>query len=220
MDTLDGLISWLVAGVVSLGQSLPFDVDVLDMGFRLVCAAIAGALIGWERDRAEKPVDARTMMLVSLGAAAFTLLGERVMVHSVSAGVDSIIRLDPTRVLAYVISGVGFLGAGAILHSKRTVSGLTTASSVWCTAAVGAAFGLGEYAVALLVFLIVFVTLWGAWLFGSKPEPVKYAKGKPNGKSNGRSNGNDKPGDAVDESPKPVVYTPRSDDPSDASSSA
>ncbi|MFK7884488.1 MAG: MgtC/SapB family protein [Phycisphaerales bacterium] len=185
MSSHDGVITWLARQIIEISPALSLTFEYWEMGFRLGCAAVAGALIGWERDRAEKPVDARTMMLVSLGAAAFTLLGERVMIHSVEAGVDSIIRLDPTRVLAYVISGVGFLGAGAILHSKRTVSGLTTASSVWCTAAVGAAFGLGEFAVAIMAFLIVFLTLWGAWLFSSKPEPTKNGNGKS--KSNGKS---------------------------------
>jgi len=181
---MDGFLIDLGLTALRFARALPVEAAVWEMAFRLGCAALAGALIGWERDRADKPVDARTMMLVSLGAAAFTLLGERVMVHSVAAGADSIIRLDPTRVLAYVISGVGFLGAGAILHSKRTVSGLTTASSVWCTAAVGSACGLGEYTVALLAFLIVFFTMWGSWLIKAKPEQTKNGNGK--GKQNGK----------------------------------
>jgi putative Mg2+ transporter-C (MgtC) family protein len=75
-----------------------------------------------------------------------------------------VVQADPNRVLSYVVSGVGFLGAGAILHSKKSVLGLTTAASVWCTAAVGAAAGLGEYLVGAMVTLIVLITLWFPWL--------------------------------------------------------
>src|SRR5690606_18182350 len=103
-----------------------------DLALRLCIAAVLGALIGAERSRAEKPADTRTMMLISVGAAAFALVGERVIAGSEGSAADGIVS-DPTRVLAYIISGVGFLGAGAILHSKRTVKGLTTASSIWCT---------------------------------------------------------------------------------------
>lgn len=171
MIALDDTILRAASLALEVGDVLPFGPALWDMALRLLLAAVSGALIGWERDRADKPVDARTMMLVALGAAAFTLLGERVLIDSMAGNAESVVRLDPTRVLAYVISGVGFLGAGAILHSKRTVSGLTTASSVWCTAAVGCAFGLGDYALGMLTFLIVFITLWGSWLF-NKPKPT------------------------------------------------
>ncbi|MFB3431168.1 MAG: MgtC/SapB family protein [Phycisphaerales bacterium] len=135
-----------------------------ELAFRLCAAAVLGALIGAERSRAEKPADTRTMMLISVGAAAFALIGERVIAGS-AGGADVGLVSDPTRVLAYIISGVGFLGAGAILHSKRTVKGLTTASSIWCTAAVGAACGLGEMLIAGVVSGIVLVTLWGPWVY-------------------------------------------------------
>jgi putative Mg2+ transporter-C (MgtC) family protein len=138
------------------------DLQQADMLLRLIAAAVMGALIGWERGRADKPADSRTMMLVSVGAAGFVLLGMRVVVD-VPTGVG--IQTDPTRVLSYIVSGVGFLGAGSILHSKKTVRGLTTASSIWCTAAVGAACGLGELTVAFFIFAIVFVTLWTPWVY-------------------------------------------------------
>lgn len=134
----------------------------LDTAFRLIVAAVLGALIGWERGRADKPADSRTMMLIAVGAAGFALVGVRVVADQTAAPG---IQTDPTRVLSYIISGVGFLGAGAILHSKKAVRGLTTASSVWCTAAVGAACGLGEYVVAVVVSMIVLVTLWTPWLY-------------------------------------------------------
>jgi len=135
-----------------------------EMAVRLGLAAVLGALVGAERGRADKPADTRTMMLISVGAAAFALVGLRVTAGTEGGANEGIVS-DPTRVLAYIISGVGFLGAGAILHSKKTVRGLTTASSVWCTAAIGAACGLGELHIALVVSGIVLVTLWGPWVY-------------------------------------------------------
>jgi len=149
-----------------------------DIAWRLCLAAVLGALIGAERSRAEKPADTRTMMLISVGAAAFALVGERVIAGSDGAATRGIVS-DPTRVLAYIISGVGFLGAGAILHSKRTVKGLTTASSIWCTAAVGAACGLGEILIAAIVSGIVLLTLWGPWVYYGVT-----GKAPPNGNAN------------------------------------
>lgn len=129
--------------------------------FRLCIAAMLGGLMGWERGRADKPVGIRTMLLISAGAAAFALLGEQIIDASTRT---DIIRVDPTRVLSYIISGVGFLGAGAILHSKRTVKGITTAASIWVSAAVGAACGVGQFMIAFLLFAISFITLWSPWV--------------------------------------------------------
>jgi len=130
--------------------------------FRLLLAAIFGGLLGWERGRSDKPADIRTMILIATGAAAFTLIGQQLIALSDN---DAIIRTDPTRVLSYIISGVGFLGAGAILHSKRTVRGLTTAASIWVVAAIGAACGVGEFMIAFFLFAITFVTMWAPWVY-------------------------------------------------------
>jgi putative Mg2+ transporter-C (MgtC) family protein len=129
--------------------------------FRLLLAAVFGGLLGWERGRSEKPADIRTMVLIATGAAAFTLIGQQLIALSDN---DAIIRADPTRVLSYIISGVGFLGAGAILHSKRAVKGLTTAASIWVVAAIGAACGVGEFMIAFFLFAITFVTMWAPWV--------------------------------------------------------
>ena len=139
----------------------PIHVDKYDMLFRLCIAALLGGLMGWERGRADKPVGIRTMLLISAGAAAFALLGEQIID---SSNRTDIIRVDPTRVLSYIISGVGFLGAGAILHSKRTVKGITTAASIWVSAAVGAACGVGQFMIGFLLFAIAFLTLWAPWV--------------------------------------------------------
>lgn len=128
---------------------------------RLLAAGVMGGLLGWERSRSEKPADTRTMVLVAVGAAGFAALGVELM-HTHDTG--ETIRTDPTRVLSYIISGVGFLGAGAILHSKKAVRGLTTASAIWAVAAIGAACGLGEIEIGVYIFLIVFVLLWSNWV--------------------------------------------------------
>lgn len=159
---LDGYSSGMGSGL-SLGQidwAVPYDEKVTVM-VRLGLAALFGALLGWERGRSEKPADIRTMILIGAGAAMFTLLGERMIEMG---GDEAIIRADPTRVLAYIISGVGFLGAGAILHSKRSVKGLTTAASIWTVAAIGAACGVGEFMIGFFLFAIAFITLWTPWV--------------------------------------------------------
>ncbi len=130
-----------------------------EIALRIIVAVVFGVIIGWERDKADKPADARTMALIAAGAAGFTLLGVQ-LTASLPEGAAHI-NLDPTRVISYIISGVGFLGAGAILHSKRTVSGLTTAASIWTSAAIGAAAGIGAFNIATGIFVVAFVVLWG-----------------------------------------------------------
>tara|TARA_R110002096_G_scaffold344921_9_gene538248 strand:+ start:17306 stop:17926 length:621 start_codon:yes stop_codon:yes gene_type:complete len=156
---VNGMEHGLVLGAID--WSVPYDEKVTVM-LRLGLAALFGALLGWERGRSEKPADIRTMILIGAGAAMFTLLGERMID---AGGDESIIRADPTRVLSYIISGVGFLGAGAILHSKRSVKGLTTAASIWTVAAIGAACGVGEFMIGFFLFAIAFITLWMPWVW-------------------------------------------------------
>ena len=141
--------------------SIP-SLDIADIAIKLGLAAILASFLGWERGKSDKPAGVRTMVLVSVGAATFVLLGSRVMEANMTG---EVIRTDPTRVLSYVISGVGFLGAGAILHSKKTVKGLTTAASIWVVAAIGASCGLGEYALAIMVSIISFVSLLIPWVY-------------------------------------------------------
>lgn len=137
------------------------DLTTISVMIRLGIAAGLGALIGLERKMADKPADGRTMMLICAGAAAFVLLGLQI---AADAGPSEITRIDSTRVLSYIISGIGFLGAGAILHSKKAVIGLTTAAAIWVAAAIGAACGLGKFDTALMMFGIVIVALWAPWV--------------------------------------------------------
>ncbi len=174
--------------VGQIDWNVPYD-EKVSVLMRLALAAIFGALLGWERGRSEKPADIRTMILIGTGAAMFTLLGERMID---AGGNEAIIRADPTRVLAYIISGVGFLGAGAILHSKKSIIGLTTAASIWVVAAIGAACGVGEFMVAFFLFAITFVTLWTPWVFA-------LADGTVGENGNGHNKKND------DDDPKPLA---------------
>ena len=126
----------------------------LDYGIRLLVALFCGGLIGYERETHEKPAGLRTHMLVCLGAATFGIVAMRVASRP---GLG--IAMDPMRILAAVIIGMGFIGGGAILHAKGTVHGLTSAAALWLVAAVGIAVGLGEISIALLVPFLSLVVL-------------------------------------------------------------
>lgn len=122
----------------------------LDLTVRLVVAMVLGAVIGLERELQRMPAGFRTHALVSLGSAIFTV---------VSAFAFTGPGTDPTRIAAQVVSGIGFLGGGAILHYGGTVRGLTTAASLWAVAGVGMAAGAGLWVVALVSTILVIVAL-------------------------------------------------------------
>ena len=111
----------------------------IELTLRLVVALLLGAVIGWERELQRMPAGFRTHALVSLGSAIFTVVSAYAFTGPLS---------DPTRIAAQIVSGVGFLGGGAILHYGGTVRGLTTAASLWAVAAVGMAAGAGLFVVA------------------------------------------------------------------------
>ncbi len=123
--------------------------DEVDVTLRLLIAAVAGGLIGFERERAEKPAGFRTHLLVCMGAALLTVSS----VYGFSG------LADPSRVAAGVAVGVGFLGAGTIIRHEAGVIGLTTAASIWIVAAIGLAFGAGLYLPGAVVMLITLVAL-------------------------------------------------------------
>lgn len=128
------------------------DLDLqLDLAFRLIVAAVLGALIGLEREYHDHPAGMRTHLLVSVGSATFTVL-------SIEAFKGP--GADPARVAAQIVTGIGFLGAGAILKDNAGIRGLTTAASLWAVAAVGMAAGAAAWGVAIAATLIVIVSLW------------------------------------------------------------
>jgi putative Mg2+ transporter-C (MgtC) family protein len=133
--------------------------DVWELLVRVIVAASLGGLIGFEREFADQPAGFRTHILVSLGAALFTLVGA----YGVEPflGGETGVRFDPTRIAAQVVTGIGFLGAGAILQQGVNVRGLTTAASLWVTAAVGTAVGLGYWSGAVATAVTTVITLYG-----------------------------------------------------------
>lgn len=129
----------------------------LEMMVRIVLAFGLGAVLGWERDRAGRPAGLRTHMMVSAGSAAFTL----VSIYGFPDPTGGLPR-DPARVAAQIVSGVGFLGAGTIWRTPSTVRGLTTAASIWLSAAIGMMAGVGMYVVAIGTAVLGYVCL--RWL--------------------------------------------------------
>jgi putative Mg2+ transporter-C (MgtC) family protein len=132
---------------------------LLDLTLRLALAAGLGASIGAERELRDQSAGFRTHMLVSLGAALFTMTGA-FGVESLTGGSPDTVRFDPTRIAAQVVTGIGFLGAGAIIRHGLTVRGLTTAAAMWVTAAIGTAVGLGYYAGAVITAIMSIVALF------------------------------------------------------------
>jgi putative Mg2+ transporter-C (MgtC) family protein len=126
----------------------------LDLSLRLLLASVLGAVIGAEREIHDHPAGIRTHMLVALGSGLFTVLS----IHGFGQGPG--VPIDPTRIAAQIVSGIGFLGAGAILKDGIVIRGLTTAASLWATAAVGMAAGAGEYVIGTVGAGIVLVSLW------------------------------------------------------------
>jgi len=116
---------------------------------RLVVALVLGAAVGLERERHGHPAGLRTMSMVSTGSCLFTLLGAALFTSGT----------DPTRIAAQVVTGIGFLGAGAILRGGGGVRGLTTAATIWVVAAIGMAAGFGTYVLAVGTAALVLLGL-------------------------------------------------------------
>lgn len=126
---------------------------------KLLLATLLGGAVGIERELSGKPAGLRTNILICVGAALFMHLSIRVaQVGYSSAGQP---YGDTTRIAAQIVSGIGFLGAGAILHSRGAVVGLTTAATIWVVAAIGAAVGAGEYVEAVGTTAMVTLVLVG-----------------------------------------------------------
>lgn len=115
----------------------------------VLLAGLVGGMIGLEREYHDKTAGLRTMILIAVGSALFTIL-------SVVIGEET----DPSRVAAALVSGVGFLGAGAIIKAGMNIRGLTTAASIWLVASLGMGMGAGEYALTFGVTFIVMIVLW------------------------------------------------------------
>ena len=131
----------------------------------LLLAAVLGALIGFERERADHPAGLRTHILVCVGSALFTIVSAYGFRDFLESG-DQVIRADPTRIAAQIVTGIGFLGAGAIIRQGLSVRGLTTAATLWVAAAIGIAAGAGYYSGAVVATVITIVALGPLRLLG------------------------------------------------------
>ena len=156
---------------VAAGEGAAVSLGIGETVLRLALATAAAAVIGWERERKNRPAGLRTHMLVGLGACLFTLLA--------IDGYDQLGRaqgVDPLRVVDGIVGGVGFLGAGAILQSRGAVKGLTTAAGIWVVAAIGVAAALGSYAtlaatIALTAVTLTVVARLERSIHGERPSP-------------------------------------------------
>ena len=126
---------------------------------RLLLAAGLGGAIGLEREMRDHEAGFRTHLLVSLGSCAFTLVSSYGWSDWTFSNTSGVV-FDPTRIAAQIVTGIGFLGAGAIIRQGLSVRGLTTAATLWLVAAIGLASGAGYYSAAVITTLVALISLW------------------------------------------------------------
>jgi putative Mg2+ transporter-C (MgtC) family protein len=141
-----------------LVSSVP-SLDGWDALLRLAIACGLGAAIGFEREIRDRAAGIRTHLLVSLGSALFTIVSAYGFHEFLTSG-DNIVRTDPTRIAAQIVTGIGFLGAGAIIREGLSIRGLTTAATLWVVAAIGMACGAGYYWPAAAATVLTILALW------------------------------------------------------------
>jgi putative Mg2+ transporter-C (MgtC) family protein len=136
----------------------------LELFLELVLAVVLGGLIGFEREWKDKPAGLRTNILICMAAVLFAEISQRAALHGG----------DPGRIAAQILTGVGFLGAGTILHQKGGVTGLTSAATIWMVTAIGITLGFGAYVDAMGATVLVLVVLAGlqraeVWIHKKRP---------------------------------------------------
>jgi putative Mg2+ transporter-C (MgtC) family protein len=136
----------------------PWVIDNVHLVIRLLLSVFLGGLVGFERERKNHAAGLRTHTLVCLGSCLLMILS---MYGFADFADEPNVRLDPARLAAQVITGVGFLGAGTILFTGKSITGLTTAASIWVVMAVGLTVGAGFYLPAVLSAVMVLLILWG-----------------------------------------------------------
>jgi len=126
---------------------------------RLLLASVLGALIGFEREVHGRPAGFRTHLLVSLGSCLFVIVSIDLFRMYGNFGGTGPVGVDPGRIAAQVVTGIGFLGAGAIIRDKASIRGLTTAACLWIAAAIGLSCGAGRFGAAIVVTLLAVLSL-------------------------------------------------------------
>lgn len=140
----------------------------LTMVIKLLLAAVAGGILGIEREKHGRPAGLRTHLLVSMGSCLMMIISEGFFLKYGAEGVESAVRLDPSRTAAQIIAGIGFLGAGVIIKDGINVRGLTTAASLWVVAGMGMAYGMGLWLPATFTLGLALCSL----IFLKKLEPL------------------------------------------------
>jgi putative Mg2+ transporter-C (MgtC) family protein len=140
-------VVWITKGLkIAYNKRMYFDQSEL---IKIALAVLAGGLIGVEREFRDKAAGFRTLIFICVGATLFTIV-------SIKMGGSN----DQARIAAQIVTGVGFLGAGAIMRDTQRVTGLTTAAAIWLTAALGMGIGAGEYALSGVVTAVSLIVLW------------------------------------------------------------
>ena len=140
----------------------------LEVGFRLLLAAVLAGLLGWDREEQSRPAGLRTYMLIALAAAVFTVITFEI--YETVRQNQSDANADPIRIIEAVTAGVAFLAAGVIIQGRNTVRGLTTGAGMWMAGALGVASGTGNYVLAIVAALLALCVLKLAHFVQPQPE--------------------------------------------------
>ena len=127
---------------------------------RMGLAVVLGGLIGLEREQRSRPAGLRTLIIVCLGATIIMIVSTKLPTQFFSGPGEAVVRVDPGRIAAGIVTGIGFLGAGVVLKIGDIVRGVTTAACIWFVAALGIAIGEGHYALSVLATVTVLAVLW------------------------------------------------------------
>ncbi|KRL44147.1 MgtC/SapB family protein [Lacticaseibacillus manihotivorans] len=143
---------------------MTFKLSLLEIIGRLLLAIVVSAVIGYDREHKNRPAGMKTHVLVCLGACIMALVQKEIGFDALNTALQypkltGVMRADDARLIAQVVSGIGFLGAGTIMVQHRTVRGLTTAASLWAVAGLGLAIGMGDYEIAVASAVAVILVL-------------------------------------------------------------
>lgn len=141
-----------------------FAVNTTQIFIRLILATVISGIIGSDREHKNRPAGMKTHILVCLGACVIAMIQQQIATENIEFAranlqLATTIRTDQSRLIAQVVSGIGFLGAGTIVVTRRKIMGLTTAASLWATAGIGLAIGMGYYEIAVISAIFVIVVL-------------------------------------------------------------
>jgi len=147
----------------------------LELILKLFLSSLFAGFLGFEREKIGRSAGIRTFAMVSLGAVLYTILSQKLFSDFLNTinnntAVASSLGFDPSRILSQIIVGIGFLGAGVIIHQGQKVTGLTTAASLWVSAGIGAAIGMGFYLEAFVTACFAMIILHGVRYLTKKDE--------------------------------------------------